>query len=123
MKFQKIIFAVLLAIFTLSACNSESKKAPKIEVAKTPKMEKVALSISGMTCEIGCAKLIQSKLSKKAGIASAKVIFNDSLGLVEYDANTISAKEINTFINNIAGGDLYTVKNSTQVATFDEAVK
>ena len=123
MKFQKIFFVVIMAIFTLSACNSESKKTPKIEVAKTPKMEKVALNISGMTCEIGCAKLIQSKLSKKTGIASAKVIFKDSLGLVEFDANTISAKDINTFINNIAGGDLYTVTNSKQVATFDKAMK
>ena len=123
MKFQKIFFVVIMAIFTLSACNSESKKAPKIEVAKTPKIEKVALNISGMTCEIGCAKLIQSKLSKKAGIASAKVIFKDSLGLVEFDANTISANDINTFINNIAGGDLYTVTNSKQVATFDQVEK
>lgn len=123
MKFQKIFIVVLMAIFTLSACNSESKKSPKIEVAKTPKIEKVALNISGMTCEIGCAKLIQSKLSKKAGIVAAKVIFKDSLGLIEFDANTISSKEITTFINGIAGGDLYTVKNSKQVANFDEIVK
>ena len=120
MKFQKVIFAVLLAFFTLSACKTDTKQTPKIEVAKTPKMEKVALNISGMTCEIGCAKLIQSKLSKKAGITSAKVIFKDSLGLVEFDANTISSKEINTFINGIAGGDLYTVKSSKQVTNFDE---
>ena len=86
-------------------------------------MQKVAINISGMTCEIGCAKTIQSKLSKKAGITSAKVIFKDSLGLVEYDANTISAKDINSFINGIAGGDLYTVKSSKQVTTFDEVQK
>ena len=123
MKIQKIIFAVLLAVFTLSACNTESKKTTEIKTSKTPKLEKVAINISGMTCEIGCAKTIQSKLSKKTGITSAKVIFKDSLGLVEYDANTISAKDINAFINGIAGGDLYTVKSSKQVATFDEAVK
>lgn len=123
MKIQKIIFAVLLAVFTLSACNTESKKTTEIKTSKTPKLEKIAINISGMTCEIGCAKTIQSKLSKKTGITSAKVIFKDSLGLVEYDANTISAKDINAFINGIAGGDLYTVKSSKQVATFDEAVK
>ena len=123
MKIQKIIFAVLLAVFTLSACNTESKKTTEIKTSKTPKLEKIAINISGMTCEIGCAKTIQSKLSKKTGITSAKVIFKDSLGLVEYDANTISEKDINAFINGIAGGDLYTVKSSKQVATFDEAVK
>ena len=123
MKIQKIIFAVLLAVFTLSACNTESKKTTETKTSKAPKLEKIAINISGMTCEIGCAKTIQSKLSKKTGITSAKVIFKDSLGLVEYDANTISEKDINAFINGIAGGDLYTVKSSKQVATFDEAVK
>lgn len=123
MKIQKIIFTVLLAVFTLSACNTESKKTTEVKISKTPKLEKVAINISGMTCEIGCAKLIQSKLSKKGGITSAKVIFKDSLGLVEYDENTISAKDINAFINGIAGGDLYNVKSSKQVKTFDQVEK
>jgi copper chaperone CopZ len=123
MKFQKVVFAILIAVFTLSACNTETKKTSETTEAKIPKLQKVAINISGMTCEIGCAKTIQSKLSKKAGITSAKVIFKDSLGLVEYDANTISAKDINSFINGIAGGDLYTVKSSKQVTTFDEVQK
>lgn len=123
MKFQRIIIVVLVAAFTLSACNTETKKTPEVKVAKTPKLEKVAINISGMTCEIGCAKTIQSKLSKKAGVTSAKVIFKDSLGLIEYDANTISAEDINAFINGIAGGDLYTVKSSKKVVNFDEAQK
>jgi len=123
MKFQRIILVVLVAVFTFSSCNTESKKTPEVKISKNPKLEKVAIDISGMTCEIGCAKTIQSKLSKKAGITSAKVIFKDSLGLVEFDANTISAADINTFINGIAGGDLYSVKSSKQVVTFDEIEK
>ncbi|WKD85624.1 hypothetical protein KCTC32516_00965 [Polaribacter huanghezhanensis] len=123
MKLQRIILVVLVAVFTLSACNTETKKTPEVTIAKTPKLQKVAISISGMTCEIGCARTIQSKLSKKAGITSAKVIFKDSLGLVEYDANTISEEDINTFISGIAGGDLYSVKSSKQVANFDEVEK
>ena len=123
MKIQQLFATILIAVFTLSSCNTETKKTPEVIVTKTPKMEKVAINISGMTCEIGCAKTIQSKLSKKAGIASAKVIFKDSLGLVEFDANTISAEDINTFINGIAGGGLYTVKSSKQVADFDTVEK
>lgn len=123
MKFQRIIIVVLVAVFTLSACNTETKKTSEIKVLKTPKLEKVAINISGMTCEIGCAKTIQSKLSKKAGITSAKVIFKDSLGLVEYDANTISVEDINAFINGIAGGGLYTVKSSKQVVNFNKVEK
>jgi len=120
MKLQRIISVVLIAVFTLAACNTETKKTPEITIAKLPKLQKVAIDISGMTCEIGCAKTIQSKLSKKAGITSAKVIFKDSLGLVEYDANTISVEDINSFINGISGVDLSTVKSSKQVASFNE---
>ena len=123
MKIQQLFVTIVIAVFTLSSCNTETKKTPEVLIAKTPKMEKVAINISGMTCEIGCAKTIQSKLSKKAGIASAKVIFKDSLGLVEFDANTISAQDINTFINGIAGGGLYTVKSSKLVADFDAVEK
>lgn len=111
MKIQKIIFSIIIVCCFLTSCKTAVKK------------ENISLAISGMTCEIGCAKLIQSKLSKKGGITSAKVIFKDSLGLVEYDANTISAKDINAFINGIAGGDLYNVKSSKQVKTFDQVEK
>ena len=76
-----------------------------------------------MTCEIGCAKTIQSKLSKKAGITSAKVVFKDSIALVEYNANAISKEDITSFVNGIAGGDMYKVKNAKSVTTFDELTK
>jgi copper chaperone CopZ len=76
-----------------------------------------------MTCEIGCAKTIQSKLSKKAGITSAKVVFTDSIAMVEYNASAISQEEITSFVNGIAGGDLYKVKNAKSVTTFDEKAK
>jgi len=123
MKFQRIIVVISVAVFALSACNTETKKAPEAKEVKTPKLQKVALTISGMTCEIGCAKTIQSKLSKKEGITSAQVIFKDSLGLVEYDANIISAEDITTFITGIAGGDLYTIKTSKKVTSFDKIKK
>ena len=90
---------------------------------KAENLQKIAFNISGMTCEIGCAKTIQSKLSKKAGIASAKVIFKDSLGLVEFDANAISKEDITAFVNGIAGGDLYKVNNAKSVTTFNEVAK
>ncbi|GGG94205.1 hypothetical protein GCM10011416_09380 [Polaribacter pacificus] len=115
MKIHKLVFAVLLATSTLISCKSETQNTNEVLVQKEPNPKKIALAISGMTCEIGCAKTIQSKLSKMAGITNAKVIFTDSLGLVEYDANQISAKEIETFVNGIAGGDLYTVKEVKEV--------
>ena len=67
-----------------------------------------------MTCEIGCAKTIQSKLSKKEGVASAKVIFTDSIATITFDANKTSTDDLTTFINGIAGGDLY---KASKIAT------
>lgn len=121
MKLPQIIAVLFISTFLFSACNSEPKKATEVKVATTQNPHKIAFNISGMTCEIGCAKTIQSKLSKKAGITDAKIIFNDSLGIVEFDANQISAKEIETFVNGIAGGDLYKVKNTKEVALDSES--
>lgn len=115
MKIYKIIFAVILAFGLLFSCKTETKKIETNSVQTNPNPKKIAFTISGMTCEIGCAKTIQSKLSKKAGISNAKVIFKDSMGLVEFDSNQISAQEIETFVNGIAGGDLYKVKDTKEV--------
>ena len=99
MKLKNMIYSVAIACFVLVGCKSEAKK----EVVK----ENVALAISGMTCEIGCAKTIQSKLLKKEGVLQAKVIFNDSIANIEFDANTTSKKDLIAFVDGIAGGDLY----------------
>ena len=106
MKIQKFIYALVVACLVLTACKTEVKKVKAKEVIAA-NMQKVSLHVSGMTCEIGCAKIIQSKLSKKEGIAAAKVIFKDSLATIEFDANKISKKEIVSFVDGIAGGDLY----------------
>lgn len=67
------------------------------------------IGIEGMTCEIGCARTIQSKLSKVDGVTFAKVSFEAKKGQFTYDANKISKDEIVTKITGIAGGDLYAV--------------
>ncbi|MEQ6124933.1 heavy metal-associated domain-containing protein [Pseudotenacibaculum sp. MALMAid0570] len=115
MKIRHILIAVIAMTFTLSSCKKEVEKTEKNDIKKEAaiaKMETVSLNISGMTCEIGCAKTIQSKLSKKEGVASAKVVFTDSLATIKYDANTTSKEDLIKFIDGIAGGDLYTAKES-----------
>ena len=105
MKAQKILSAIAIACFVLTGCKSEPKEV---------KTEKVSLAISGMTCEIGCAKTIQSKLSKKEGVLDAKVIFNDSIANIEYDANTTSKKDLIAFVDGIAGGELYKASEASK---------
>lgn len=107
MKFFKLFIVLFFTSFTLVSCKEKATSNEVKKVAFAAKMENVSLHISGMTCEIGCAKIIQSKLYKKEGIAEAKVVFKDSIATVDFDANKISKAEIITFIDGIAGGEMY----------------
>ncbi len=75
----------------------------------------VQLEIKGMTCEIGCAKLIQSKLYKTEGVTFAEVHFADSSGVVTYDANRLTEKDLVQAVEKAGGGDLYTVSSIDQM--------
>ena len=107
MSYLRSFLVIIIASLTFTSCviNVEKKEEKKEVVAA--KMETVSLHVSGMTCEIGCAKTIQSKLTKKDGIAKAKVVFTDSIATVDFDSNKVSKQEIITFIDGIAGGELY----------------
>ena len=114
-KITKLL-AIFSVILILCSCEKkienksiEVKTSEKKEISADADLKKVALNIEGMTCEIGCARTIQSKLSKTEGVKFAKVNFDKKSGVVEYDANTISEKQIVTIVEKIAGGDLYKV--------------
>ena len=102
MNTKSIFFAIVLACFMITGCK-ENKEVKK---------ERIAFTISGMTCEIGCAKTIQSKLSKKEGVITAKVLFTDSIAIIEFDGNKTSKKDLITFVDGIAGGGLYKASES-----------
>jgi copper chaperone CopZ len=110
---KKAIFLLLAISATLiisCSINDEKGKTKdlKSDVLQMAKMETVSLAISGMTCEIGCAKSIQSKLSKKEGVAAAVVVFTDSIATITFDSNKTSTENLSSFITGIAGGNLYT---------------
>lgn len=109
---------VLLLVLSLTLLISCKEKTEQTEVNSTvvsndqlaeADVKKVALNIEGMTCEIGCARTIQSKLSKKEGVKFAEVNFEKKKGIVEFDVTKISEKEIVETVEQIAGGDLYQV--------------
>lgn len=116
MKKINSLLIVLCSLLIFTSCEEKAQKK-SIEVASTEKNEisadanlkKIALNIEGMTCEIGCARTIQSKLSKTQGVKFAKVNFDEKKGIVEYDANKISEKQIKAVVEDIAGGDVYKV--------------
>jgi len=89
--------------------NIENGKTDENSQKIAANFKKVSLEIDGMTCEIGCARTIQSKLSKANGVKLAEVDFDNRTGIVEFDTNQISEIQIVKIVEQIAGGDLYKV--------------
>lgn len=107
MKFQKILFALAIFSMVMVGCKDKPKKkgehkAEKTEKAANPNTEKLALNISGMSCEIGCAKMIESKLSKQDGVIDAKVVYNDSLAKIKFDNTKTNKASLMTFVEGLA---------------------
>ncbi|MDV7186273.1 heavy-metal-associated domain-containing protein [Lutibacter sp. TH_r2] len=123
---MKNLFYILIVCFTIIACNKTPKEKVennKTNIEETKNAEVAAnlhsfqVNIDGMTCEIGCAKLIQSKLYKIDGVSYAKVDFEHTNGIITYDSNKLNEKEIVQKIEAIAGGDLYSVSKTIELDT------
>ena len=113
---MKILINIVLVVsLTLFFGSCESNKKAKQAVQESSEKEivqnlrKIQVDIEGMTCEIGCARLIQSKLYKADGVTEANISFEDSSGTVSFDQNKIDQERIKEIIENAAGGDIYSV--------------
>ena len=117
--YKALFFVLTIAVFTVS-CKKETKIEDKIEVReKAPQeLKNVEVAISGMTCEIGCANLIQSKLYKTEGVTFAEIDFEKAKGNITFDSNRISDDELKIIIERIAGGDMYKVDQMNVVSDF-----
>ena len=109
---MKKVLSILIIACALFSCN-ETKKETGIEKSEISQQEiaanlkSIEVDIEGMTCEIGCARIIQSKLSKVEGVTYSKVNFEAKKGQFTYDVNKLSKQDLINKINGIAGGDLY----------------
>ena len=112
MNTKSVFLSLILSCLLIWSCSDKTKKLNnedvKSGVLQMAEIQTVSFAVSGMTCEIGCAKTIQSKLSKKEGITDAVVVFSDSIATVSFDSSIISTTDISSFISGIAGGDAYT---------------
>ena len=115
----KFISLAIIILFFASCDTKKSKEKREVESNEQKLMAKdlqqIKVAINGMTCEIGCARLIQSKLYKAEGVSFAKVSFEDSSGVVRFDQNRINEEEIKQIIERKAGGEIYTVTSIDQV--------
>lgn len=111
---------ILSIAFILFSCK-DNKNEVSVEKSGIEKQEvaanykSIAIEIEGMTCEIGCAKTIESKLSKTEGVTYSKVSFEDKVGKFTFDENKISKEDIAKKITGIGGGALYKAVKITEI--------
>ncbi|MDP6921689.1 MAG: heavy metal-associated domain-containing protein [Lutibacter sp.] len=110
-----LLFLFLLMISCKEVVVTKAPKTPTEKQVLPIKQQHIVLDIDGMSCEIGCARTIESTLSKTQGISHVQVSFDEKKGRVTFDANKISKEAIAEKILSIGNGKLYKVTNITAV--------
>lgn len=102
---MKIFKSLLLLPLLLGACTFQSSQEQTNAEAVTAVANTSAeLEIKGMTCEVGCKKLIEKTVRKTAGIARFDIDFEHNSAIVEYDSTKIKAEDVVKIINGINNG-------------------
>jgi copper chaperone CopZ len=117
MNFTKLLLTFSLASTLLFSCKDTASKPiagsdktnTKKEVAVAAKPETASFKIDGMTCAMGCAKTIESKLSKMNGVQKATVDFDKKQATVEFDAAVISPENLSKTVESTGDGETYKV--------------
>ncbi len=116
MNFAKSILTLSLASTLLFSCKdaaskptSDSTEASAATVAQKP--ETASFRIDGMTCAIGCAKTIETKLSKMEGIQKATVDFDKKQATVDFDGAVLTSEKIVKAVESTGDGETYKVSD------------
>ncbi|QHI37187.1 Copper-exporting P-type ATPase A [Kordia antarctica] len=125
---KKILFVCALAIAIVSCKNNTTpetvivdtktetvnKETSKDDVAAN--YNKAEFKIDGMTCAIGCAKRIESKLASMEGVKSAKVDFDQKLAMVEYNEEKVDFDALTSTVATVPGD--YIISDMKNVEAF-----
>lgn len=116
MKVYKIIVMLLFVAVTYIGCDNANKKQDNKENKNViaANTDTFSVNVSGMSCEMGCAKTIESKLAKKEGVLEAKVVFNDSIATIKYDTSKLDKKDLMAFIEGVGDGETYKASESAK---------
>ena len=123
MKIVKLGLVALLGGVFLVGCKSETKKeaeqAEAVEQVETTatetnevagNMEQATFQIEGMTCALGCAKMIEGKLTGLQGVKEATVDFDSKTATVVFDDAKQNGESLTQTVQKIANGS-YKVEN------------
>ena len=116
MNFSKSFLALGIALTLFLSCKDAASK-PTMENKKlktegtvvviNPKT--ASFEIEGMTCAMGCAKTIETKLAKMDGVQKASVDFEKKQATVNFDASVLTSKKLKQIIESVGDGETYKV--------------
>jgi len=118
MNIVKHISIVALAAVLFTGCKDTSKDgnietgAPADSIATDSTMaketaanlESTSFKIDGMTCAVGCAATIESKLARLEGVQDAKVDFDTKEATVSFDPAKQTPEKLVKTVETIADG-------------------
>ena len=123
---RNIMMIAMVALFAMNCKNDVKPEVKTIEVETTSDdiqeldpnatYAKAEFTIDGMTCEIGCARTIQKKLTKMEGVKSATVDFDRKLAMVEYNDAKVTPTSLEETVTKVA--DIYKVSDMKTVEVF-----
>ena len=122
---KSILASVFLLVFFFSCKNEPKTEIITVETTVEKSSQKLdpnatyskaEFNIKGMTCEMGCAKTIEKKLTRMEGVKSATVDFKNELAMVEYDVAKANPSSITKTVISVA--DTYSITNMQPVAAF-----
>jgi periplasmic mercuric ion binding protein len=115
MKRANTIFPVIVVSAMLFLnCKKETSSSIESKVKTTSviaKAETTTFNIEGMKCAMGCAKVIETKLSSLDGVQKATVDFDKKTATIQYDAAKQTPEKLVETVEAVAGGDTYKVSN------------
>ena len=86
---------------TANEVKTETKKAEIAQIAPE-NLQKATFKVSGMTCEVGCANMIQTKLTEMEGMQQAEVNFEAEIATLSYDKTKQTPESITAMVENLA---------------------
>ena len=117
MSLKNILISMFL-LTALASCKNEGKAEIKtINIHSETSRQaldpnatysKAEFSIKGMTCEMGCARTIEKKLTKMNGMKSATVDFKNESAIIEYDTAKITTSSIKEAVSSVSA--IYSVE-------------
>ncbi len=89
---MKYIFLFVFAMFFINVSNVAAQHTDKKAVQTSS--QKVTLTVSGMTCQKGCADGIDKKLKSTKGIVRSKTLLSTGESNITYNPAEISLEDI-----------------------------